>query len=127
MEKKSYLLVSILIISMALIVPQGALAQDPIKIGFLAPLAGSRAQMGQDMAAGWEMALKEANYKAGGRTIKFIAEDHGSPNMAVNKARKLITHDKAMPWPRSSVKPTCRSSSPAPMPMTLHSARPARP
>ena len=94
MDKKSYLLVFALIISMALIAPQGTLAQDPIKIGFLAPLAGSRAQVGKDMAAGWEMALKEANYTAGGRTIEFIAEDEGTPNLAVTKARKLIDHDK---------------------------------
>ena len=93
MDKKSYLLLFALIISMVLASPQGALSQDPIKIGFLAPLAGSRAQLGKDMASGWEMALKEANYKAGGRTIEFIAEDHGSPNVAVTKARKLISHD----------------------------------
>jgi branched-chain amino acid transport system substrate-binding protein len=67
----------------------------PIKIGFITPLTGGQAGMGIDMAAGFKMYLEEINYTVAGRKIELIVEDEGdSPANSVNKARKLIDHDK---------------------------------
>jgi len=71
-----------------------AAGKGPIKIGYLAPLTGARAQVGGDMLTGWKMGLEEAGYKAAGRKIELIVEDHGTPTVAVTKVRKLINHDK---------------------------------
>ena len=41
------------------------------------------------------MYLEEINYEMAGRKIELIVEDEGgNPAIAVNKARKLVTHDK---------------------------------
>jgi len=72
-----------------------AAADGPIKIGFIAPSTGNFAQMGKDMVAGFQQYLEEINSEACGRKIELIVEDEGgNPGIAVNKARKLITHDK---------------------------------
>lgn len=75
---------------------QGVFAADkgPIKFGYLAPLSGSRAQVGADMVAGFKMRLAENNYMVAGRKIELIVEDHKKPSMAVTTARKLINHHK---------------------------------
>lgn len=71
-----------------------AAGKGPIRIGFLAPLAGSRAQVGADMVDGFKMFLEEVNYTMEGRKVELFVEDHGTPDMAISKVRKLITHDK---------------------------------
>ena len=75
--------------------PAYAAKKGPIKIGFISPLTGSRAQIGADMAFGYKLFLKEVNYTVAGRKIEFINEDaQGKPTVAITKARKLITHDR---------------------------------
>ena len=88
-----------LVLAIALIalcgVQTSVAADDPIKIGFIAPSTGNFAQMGKDMVAGFKQYLEEINYEVCGRKIELIVEDEGgNPGIAVNKARKLITHDK---------------------------------
>jgi branched-chain amino acid transport system substrate-binding protein len=71
-----------------------ALAQAPIKVGFLVPLAGPFAQIGKDMVAGTELYLEEIQYTAGGRKIQMIIEDTaGNPQTALTRARKLLEQD----------------------------------
>jgi len=71
-----------------------ALAQAPVKVGFLAPLVGPFAQIGKDMVAGTEMYLDEIQYTAGGRKIQLIVEDiAGNPQTALTRARKLLEQD----------------------------------
>lgn len=71
-----------------------AAGKGTINIGFLAPLTGSRAQVGADMVTGFKMFLEEVNYTIAGRKIKLFVEDHGTPTTAISKTRKFITHDK---------------------------------
>jgi len=69
--------------------------RGPIKIGLIAPLTGSFAQQGADIALGAKMFLEGINYTAAGRKIELIVEDDAAnPNNSIAKARKLISHDK---------------------------------
>jgi len=76
--------------------PQLAAAAEkgPIKLGFIGPLTGSRAQVGADMVAGFKMRLEEAGFTAAGRKIELISEDEKTPTESVATVRKLINHDK---------------------------------
>lgn len=71
-----------------------AFAQDTIKMGGLATLEGAFAVLGQDGMRGIELALKEANYMAGGKKIELITgSSDASPDSAVRGARKLVEQD----------------------------------
>jgi len=73
----------------------GAVAADPIKIGFMATLEGTYTVLGEDGQRGFLMALKEANNEAGGRPIEYVvASTDASPDSAVRAARKLIEQDQ---------------------------------
>ena len=66
-----------------------------IKIGFISPKTGNFAQMGTDMADGFNLFLEEIGHEVAGRKIEVIYEDEGAgPATAVNKMRKLIQQDK---------------------------------
>ena len=75
--------VMVVLLTLFLIVgsTQGVFAADkgPIKLGYLAPLSGSRAQVGADMVAGFKMRLAENNYMVAGRKIELIVEDRRVP------------------------------------------------
>ena len=70
-----------------------AAEKGPIKLAVVAPITGSRAQVGGDIVAGFKMRLEEAGYMAAGRKIELIVEDEKTPTAAVNTARKLTTLD----------------------------------
>jgi branched-chain amino acid transport system substrate-binding protein len=73
-----------------------AVAQEELRIGFVAPTTGIFAQVGKDMVDGFQMYLDEVKNDFGGAKVKFIVEDEqGKPDTAVTKARKLILQDKA--------------------------------
>ncbi|WP_219215740.1 ABC transporter substrate-binding protein [Variovorax boronicumulans] len=73
-------------------------AQQPsqtIKVGALASMEGAFTVLGQDGMRGMELALKERDYKAGGKTIQLIkSSSNGSPDSALSAARKLVEQDK---------------------------------
>jgi len=69
-------------------------AKRPIKIGFIAPVAGGHAKLGMDMVAGFKMYLDEINYTVAGRKIELLVQDEQKPAVAVTTARKFIVHDK---------------------------------
>ena len=72
-----------------------AVAQAPIKIGFLAPLTGASSAIGKDMVNGTELYLDEIGRQAGGRKIELIIEDsEGVTATALTKARKLVESDR---------------------------------
>ena len=74
--------------------PQWARADDSIKVGLLATLEGPFTVLGQDGVRGAELAFKEANYTAGGKTIEVIkGSSDASPDSAVKAARKLVEQD----------------------------------
>ncbi len=75
--------------------PGQALAQGPIKIGFIAPLTGAGAQAGKDMYSGCEMFWEENGWQVAGRKIEVTLEDgEANPKTALTKARKLVETDK---------------------------------
>ena len=89
---KSLLVVALL--SSAALAPQLAMADDSIKVGLLATLEGAFTVLGQDSMRGAELALKEANYTAGGKKIDVIkGSSDASPDSAVKAARKLVEQD----------------------------------
>jgi len=82
-------------LALGLAAPAGA---EELRIGFIAPMTGIFAQIGKDMANGFELYLDQHGGKLGGATVKFIVEDNqGKPDASVTKAKK-----------RPSTSPPCR-------------------
>jgi branched-chain amino acid transport system substrate-binding protein len=87
-------LIALALLSSAALAPRAALADDTIKVGLLATLEGPFTVLGQDGVRGAELALKEANYTAGGKKIDVIkGSSDASPDSAVKAARKLVEQD----------------------------------
>jgi branched-chain amino acid transport system substrate-binding protein len=74
--------------------PQGAAAEE-LRIGFLAPMTGIFAQVGEDMSNGFKMYLDEVGQNFAGARVTFIVEDEqGKLPVGVRKAEKLILQDQ---------------------------------
>jgi branched-chain amino acid transport system substrate-binding protein len=74
--------------------PTPAPEKEPVKIGALLNFSGPVADMGPRFLNGIELALEEANYEAGGRSIELIVEDTASdPTIALEKQKKLVETD----------------------------------
>jgi branched-chain amino acid transport system substrate-binding protein len=85
----------VLALCAALLVPPAAVAQGPIKIGFISPLSGAIAAAGKDMYSGCELYWQETGWQIAGRKLEVILEDNeGLPATALTKARKLVESDK---------------------------------
>ena len=70
-------------------------AAEELRIGFIAPMTGAFAQVGRDMANGFQMYLDEVGGNFAGTKVTFILEDdEGKPPVGVRKAEKLIRQDK---------------------------------
>ena len=79
----------------ALLVAGEALAQAPIKIGFLAPLTGATAQAGKDLYSGCELYWEQAGWQVAGRKLEVILDDtEGLPATALSKLRRQVEGDK---------------------------------
>ena len=95
--KKLFLIPLIIIVVCGLIFGGRARAAPapPIKIGVMYPLTGVLAMTGQLLVTGAMFGFEEAGYEVAGRKIEVIVEDSGTvPDMAVDKARKLVEFDK---------------------------------
>jgi branched-chain amino acid transport system substrate-binding protein len=76
------------------ITPAGAQAPTPIKIGVILPLTGNLAQTGEEAVVGMKMYFDEIGNQVAGRPIQLIIEDEQNrPDVALNKARKLVEND----------------------------------
>src|SRR6187551_3558347 len=72
-----------------------ASAAEELRIGFIAPMTGAFAQVGRDMANGFQMYLDEVGGNFAGTKVTFVLEDdEGKPPVGVRKAEKLIRQDK---------------------------------
>lgn len=70
---------------------------EPIKIGFLGPLTGDAAGLGENMKIAAELARDEINNAGGvnGRKIELVIEDGGcDAKIAANAGSKLVNIDK---------------------------------
>lgn len=74
-------------------------AADTVRIGFLAPLSGALAMVGQSNQNCLTLAVDEINAAGGlaGRKLEIVAEDSQmSTKTSVDKARKLFTQDNVI-------------------------------
>jgi ABC-type branched-subunit amino acid transport system substrate-binding protein len=72
-----------------------AIADNTIKIGFMATLEGPYTVLGEDGQRGFEIALNEFNNEVAGRQIEVtVGATDASPESALRAARKLVEHDK---------------------------------
>ncbi len=78
----------------AMMAASSALA-DSIKVGFMATLEGTYTVLGEDGQRGFQVAMKQAGYKAGGKDLEVIvAPTDASPESALRAVRKLVEQDK---------------------------------
>jgi branched-chain amino acid transport system substrate-binding protein len=67
---------------------------DPVKIGLLLPSSGVDTAQGTDATKGFELYLRQAGSRAGGRELRLIKEDdRAKPDVAREKIRKLVEVD----------------------------------
>src|SRR5881396_4365887 len=81
------------LLAAALLVPFGASAQKPIKVGFPIILSGPGALFGEPASKGAQMFVDEINAKGGvlGRKIELLTRDSkADANEAVRVSRELI-------------------------------------
>ena len=72
-----------------------ALAQDPIRVGFLTIKSGALAAGGRQMEEGLALFLKERNNTIAGRKVElFTADTAGQPAQTKTKAQELVERDK---------------------------------
>ena len=72
-----------------------ATAKGPFKVGWLSPLTGLWAETGRDMTNGLELYLDQIGHKMAGRQVILVSEDdRATPETAVTKLRKLVSHDR---------------------------------
>src|ERR1700755_1864949 len=68
---------------------------EELRLGFIAPMTGGFAQVGKDMADGFQLYVDEVGGDFAGAKVKFILEDdQAKPDLGVTKAKKLILSDK---------------------------------
>ena len=77
--------------------PNQPTSTEPVKIGFVGPLTGDAANIGQNVRAAVEISVKEVNGAGGidGRPLEIVYEDgQCTGSVAANAANKLINVDK---------------------------------
>ena len=75
----------------------GAAAQtdEPVKVGLLSTLSGPGAGLGVDIRDGFQLAVKLAGNKLGGRPAEVVvADDQASPDVGRQTADRLVKRDK---------------------------------
>jgi branched-chain amino acid transport system substrate-binding protein len=81
--------------ALALLIAGGALAQEPVRIGVVAPFSGVAADYGKQMEAGMKAWLKMNGDTINGRKVQLIVRDTTGPNPEIAKrlAQELVTRD----------------------------------
>jgi branched-chain amino acid transport system substrate-binding protein len=71
-----------------------AVAQQPVKLGFISTFSGPTAVIGNDMRNSFDLALDHLGRKMAGKPVEVVYEDdQQKPEVGVQKARKLIESD----------------------------------
>ena len=85
-----------LLIAAAALLAVPVLAQEPVKVGVVAPFSGVAADFGRQMQAGIDAFFKLHGDTFAGRKIEVLVRDTGGPNPEVAKrlAQELVTRDK---------------------------------
>src|SRR5262245_64531943 len=72
-----------------------AMAQAPIKIGFISTFTGPQAAIGEDMRRSVELAKEHLGGKMGGVPFEIIYEDDQfKPDVGKQRSEKLVQQDK---------------------------------
>ena len=72
-----------------------AVAQEPIRLGFLTTLSGPQGVIGQEQKRGLELAVEHLGGKIGDRPLQVIeADDKFNAGEAVQQATKLVERDR---------------------------------
>jgi branched-chain amino acid transport system substrate-binding protein len=73
-----------------------AFAQEPLRIGLVAPFSGPFADYGKEFEGGMRAWMKMHGDTVAGRKIEIIARDTGGPNPETSKrlSQELVTRDK---------------------------------
>ncbi|HLG73664.1 MAG TPA: ABC transporter substrate-binding protein [Chloroflexota bacterium] len=71
----------------------GAASTAPIKVGFILPLTGVAAPVGQDNIDAFNLYLQSVNNTVAGRQIQVITADEGQPDAALTKAKQLTENE----------------------------------
>src|SRR4030088_1371832 len=72
-----------------------AVAEEKLKIGVIVTLSGPAAALGQQVRAGFVLAVKDVGGKMAGRDVEVIAvDDELKPDVAVTKVKGLLERDK---------------------------------
>ncbi|TAH12839.1 MAG: ABC transporter substrate-binding protein [Curvibacter sp.] len=83
--------------AMAACIAMAASAQTPapVKVGLLSTLSGPGAGLGVDIRDGFQLAVKLAGNKLGGRPAEIVvADDQASPDVGRQTADRLVKRDK---------------------------------
>jgi branched-chain amino acid transport system substrate-binding protein len=102
--------------SMLMALASAAPAAEPIPIGYVGPLTGSVALLGNEALKGATLAAEQINAAGGllGRPVKIFAADNKcNPAEAVAATRKVITRDRVV----ASIGQLCSSATLAAMPI----------
>ncbi len=103
-------------LSMLMAFASAAFAGEPIPIGYIGPLTGSVALLGNEAFKGATLAVEQINAAGGvlGRPLKLFAADNKcNPAEAVSATRKVITGDKVV----ATIGQVCSSATLAAMPI----------
>ena len=82
--------------ALALALSQAVVAQEPVKVGLVAPFSGVAGDYGKQMEAGIKAFFRIHGDTFAGRKIQILVRDTGGPNGEVAKrlAQELVTRDK---------------------------------
>jgi branched-chain amino acid transport system substrate-binding protein len=79
----------------ALLAASPALAQDKLKVGFIATFSGPGGVLGQNLYDGFMLGIEHSGGKLGGLAVEVIKEDDQlKPDVGLQVAKKLIERDK---------------------------------
>jgi branched-chain amino acid transport system substrate-binding protein len=74
---------------------QPAVAQAPLKIGFVSTFSGPQGQLGEEIHAGFQVALDQLGGKLGGIPVEvLVGDDQTKPDVARQLVDKMIEQDK---------------------------------
>src|SRR5574341_1367805 len=85
----------LLALALVLVAPAAALAQEPIRVGFLTILTGALAAPGKDMENGIELFMKEQGNTLAGRRVELsVLDSGGQPAGTLAKSRELVEQQR---------------------------------
>src|ERR1700751_2200004 len=90
-----------------------AVAQTPVRIGYLMPFSGTEAQNGKDNQDGFNLYLGSLGNVIGGRMIETLfADTEGKADVALAKAKQFVQVDKVDLLMGISLTPECYAIAP---------------